>query len=63
MIALEHAKKTDPNNKIHVIVASHNEKTVEFALKTYLSIAEVKFFKKHISIFYVIQNGINEYQT
>ena len=30
--ALEHAKA---HQKTHIIVASHNEQTVEFALKTY----------------------------
>lgn len=31
---LEHAKQNNKNNKVHVLVASHNEDTVKFALKT-----------------------------
>ncbi len=38
---LENAKNNN-NNKIHVFVASHNENTVRFALKTYVSNANKK---------------------
>lgn len=34
---LKHAKQNNPNNKVHVFVASHNENTVQFALKTFVS--------------------------
>lgn len=56
--ALSNAKNNG-KTKTHVFVASHNENTVEFAVKTYVRI------QKHVLSLheYHFQNGRNECQT